>query len=85
METVAAISAALKVHLNVGQSITINTSSVFFFMETLLMKSLSNKLIQLAGNAQIHFPSHFNSTMNNNSNMSLSLRVSFSYVIFIII
>ena len=76
-ETLSLITAALNVHLNIGQNTIMNTSSVFVSLETASMASLSNKLIQQVGNAEIRLPSIFNSTLN--SNRSVSLRVSTRY------
>ena len=71
IETMSLLTNALKIHLNLGQNSTMNTSSVFMSLETLSMDSLHNKIIRPLGNAQIHLPENFqvNST-------GISLRVS---------
>ncbi|CAF4233203.1 unnamed protein product, partial [Adineta steineri] len=70
-ETSSLLTSALHINLNIGQSLTINTSSIFLSLETISIESLSNKIIQQIGNAQIHFPSNFNSTINHNQIVSL--------------
>jgi len=72
-ETISLITSALNIHLNIGQNSTMNTSSVFLSIETTSITSLSNKIIQQVGNAQIHIPSSF--TLSTNNNTSISLRV----------
>ncbi len=74
-ETLSSITAALNIQLNIGQSMTMNTTSVFVSLETASIASLSSKLMQQVGNAQIRLPSVFNSTINNTA--SVSVRVSF--------
>jgi hypothetical protein len=80
-ETVSLLTSALNIHLNIGQNQTINTSSVFMSLETISVESLSNKLIQPIGNAQISLPSNINSNMNNDQ--TISLRVCFCLLMFI--
>jgi hypothetical protein len=68
------IISALNIYLNIGQNLTMNTSSVFMSLETTSISSLPNKLIQQVGNAQIRMPSHFTLSTNNSSS-SISVRV----------
>jgi hypothetical protein len=82
-ETLSSITAALSIQLNLGQSMMMNTTSVFVSFETASMGSLSNKLIQQVGNAQIRLPSTFDSAINYTA--SVSVRVSFFPFIFITI
>jgi hypothetical protein len=70
IETISLLTAALHIHLNIGQNFTINTSSVFMSLETTSMESLSNKLIQQIENTQIHLPSTIN---QNNSIVSIQV------------
>jgi hypothetical protein len=72
-ETISLITSALNIHLNIGQNFTMNTSSVFLSIETTSITSLSNKIIQQVGDAQMHIPSSFN--LSTNDNTSISLRV----------
>ena len=65
------LSSALNTHLNIGQKSIINTPNVYMSMETISMNKLSNKNIQQVGSAQIQLPSQFNSSLNNNSTLSL--------------
>ena len=62
-ETISLLTSALNIHLNIGQNLTMNTSSIFMSLETISIESLSNKFIQPIGNAQIHIPSNFNSNI----------------------
>jgi hypothetical protein len=78
-ETLSSITTALNVHLNIGQSMVMNTTEVFVSMETASIASLSNKLIQQVGNSQIRIPSIFNSSLNNNASVSLQVS-SFYYL-----
>ena len=73
-ETMTAITAALKVHLNVGQNMTVNTTAVFVSWEMGLKTSLINKTIHPFDNAQIRLPSTLNSNLSGND--VFSLRVS---------
>ncbi|CAF4628727.1 unnamed protein product, partial [Rotaria socialis] len=45
-QTISLISSALNIHLNLGQILTVNTSSIFMSMETISVGSLSNKSIE---------------------------------------
>ena len=73
-ETLSSITAALSIHLNMGQNLTMNTSSVFVSLETAPTQSLSNKVISQVGNAQIRMPSMIN--FKTDENCSVSFRVS---------
>jgi hypothetical protein len=73
-ETLSSITAALNIHLNIGQNTIMNTSAVFVSLETASISSLPSKLIQQVGNAEIRLPSIFNSILNSKG--SVSLRVS---------
>jgi hypothetical protein len=75
------ISSTLNIQINVGQNSSMNTSEVLMSMETLSSKSLSNKIIQQVGNAQIHLPSNFN--LNNNGTVSLRVRVCSFFFFFV--
>jgi hypothetical protein len=76
-ETISLMTNTLRIHLNIGQQLTINSSSVFLSDETTSISSLSNKLIQQIGDAQIRIPSSFSLTTDDNS--AISLRVCFSH------
>jgi hypothetical protein len=73
-ETISLLTSALNIHLNIRQSLTMNTSSVFMSLETISINSLSNKVIQQVGNAQIYLPSNI-----TNDDQTVSLRVCFLY------
>ena len=73
--TLALLTDTLTIHLNVGQTMTMNTSSVFMTTETLTVQSLSQRTIRQPGNAQIQLPSTIQ--VNSTGNSPLSLRVRF--------
>ncbi|CAF4649449.1 unnamed protein product [Rotaria socialis] len=70
-ETMVAITTALKVHLNIHQSITVNTTAVFASWETALKTSLFNKTIQPFDSAKIHLPLTLNSNLSDSEVVSL--------------
>ncbi len=74
-ELISLLTSTLNIHINIGQNLTINTSSAFMSLATVSISSLSNKQIQQVGNAQVRIPSNFNSNISNSS--TVSLRVSF--------
>ncbi|CAF1341570.1 unnamed protein product [Adineta ricciae] len=92
-ETHSLLTKILQAHINIGQNCTINTSALFLSLETISVASLSNKLVQLTENAQVHLPSSLtkiNSTtisirsliqplaITDQSNTNLSRSLSFS-------
>ena len=74
-ETASLLTLALNNHLNIGQNITMNTSSIFMSIETFPIESLANKRLEPIRNVQITLPSTFNT--NFTSNRTVSLRVCF--------
>jgi hypothetical protein len=78
IETTSLMTNALHIHLNIGQKLTINSSSVFLSVETISISSLSNKLIQQIGDAQIRIPSSFSLATDDKS--AISLRVCFYHL-----
>ena len=70
----SSITAALRIHLNVGQNLIMNVSSAFVSMETASVESLPNRVIEQVGGAQIRMPANF--TMTVPIKRSVSLRVS---------
>ena len=74
--TLSLLTTALNVHLNMGQNLTMNTSSLFMTLETISIESLAQRTVQQPGNAHIQIPSsiQFNSTKHT----SVSLRVRLS-------
>lgn len=73
------VTSSLNIHLNIGQNLFINTSEAFMSLETVSTQSLSNRIIKQLGNAEFHIPS--NLTFNKTNNFSVSLRVSYSFLI----
>ncbi|CAF1138200.1 unnamed protein product [Rotaria magnacalcarata] len=70
--TLELIAATLKVHLNEGQHMTINASTVFAAWESASLDSLLNKTIVPFENAQIHLPTTL--SLNLSSSKRISLR-----------
>jgi hypothetical protein len=77
-KTRSLITSALNIHLNIGQNMTMNLSSVFMSLERISFQSLTNKLINQIENAQIYIPSNFHSNLNDNK--PVSLRVCFYFI-----
>ena len=74
-DTFAFVSAALNIHLNIGQNTTINTSSVFVTMETASPNALASRVLEPMAGAQIRLPSTLQVNTTDNAS-SVSLRVS---------
>ena len=55
--TLNLLTNALKVHLNVGQNITINTSAIFMSLETLSIAALSRRTVYQTEGAHMQLPS----------------------------
>ena len=72
------ITATLQIHLNLGQSLSINASSVFFTMETTPIQSLADRRLNEQGEAAIHFPTA-DFTISQNTTDRLYIRVSLSF------
>ena len=64
-------TSALNAHLNIGQNLTMSSSSIFVSLETRTLESISNQSIQQMGKGRIRIPSNFNSTLNKNQTISL--------------
>ncbi|CAF4464255.1 unnamed protein product [Rotaria socialis] len=69
--TLESIAATLKVHLNEGQHMTINTPAVFTAWEAAPRDSLLNKTIVPFENAQIRLPTTLNLNLNSSERISL--------------
>jgi hypothetical protein len=69
------IANALSVHLNIEQSLIIDTASVIFSLQRITINTLSNKTIQLNGNTQIRFPSTINLNLSQDSSVLLQVRL----------
>ena len=66
------ITSTLNIHLNLGQQFLINTSQIFFTLETLSIESLRNKTIEQPENAQFEIPRNF--TLDTTTNSSILLQ-----------
>ena len=73
------LSAALNIHLNVGQNQTINTSSVFMSFQTVSSRSLSERSIEGGGNTRVDLPSNLSLTIADDQTMSLRVGLSFFF------
>ncbi|CAF1016276.1 unnamed protein product [Rotaria sordida] len=69
--TFALITTILKIHLNIGQNMSMNSTSLLINIETTTIESLSNKIVKQVGQAQIHIPSNFESNIPKNTTISL--------------
>ena len=67
------LTSALKIHLNVGQNVTMNTSSLFMSVETVTVEALSTRTVYQSGGARIQMPRTLRLDPNNQT--SISLRV----------
>ena len=70
-EIIFLITSMLNIHLNIEQSLIINTSQVFMSLQTTAFQSLSNQIL----NGQIKLPRNISSNINNQE--KISVRVSF--------
>lgn len=71
-QTISNITDIMKIHLNIGQNMTMRSTAGFMSLETAMIGLLPNKLIELDENAQISMPR----ISNLNDNTSVLLRVS---------
>ena len=69
-ETMALLTDALKPHLNIGQNLTINTSSVILSLGSASIGALSNGTLRLAGGGRMHLPQNFNSNLSEHTRVS---------------
>ena len=76
-ETIAALTSALNIHLNIKQNFTLNSSSIFVLLKTVSFDSLSNDTIEPLQDAKIHLPSNLNSNSTGSIRVSL-FPISFS-------
>ena len=76
--TLGLLTKALNVHLNMGQNMTMNTSSVFMSLETVSIRSLGNRVLHQSGDARIQIPSTLQMGPNNHTSVSLRVRLSTS-------
>jgi len=58
-EIISSITSAFNIHLNINQSIEINTNSVYLSLEKRTKTFLSNRL----NSTKIYFPSNINHTI----------------------
>ena len=74
--TLALLTDALNIHLNVGQNLTMNSSSLFMSLATVSVHSLSNRVLQQPGRGQIQIPSTLRVDSSNQTTISLRVRVN---------
>ena len=63
--TLNLLTSALKVHLNVGQNITINTSAIFISLDSLSLSALSRRTVYQTEGAHMQLPSIMQIHVNN--------------------
>jgi hypothetical protein len=68
------LTNALSIHLNIEQSMIINTSSIIMFLKKMTIDTLSNQIIQLNDNTQIFFPNNLNLNLTTNSTILLRVK-----------
>jgi hypothetical protein len=68
------LTNALNIHLNIEQSMIINTSSIIMFLKKMTTDTLSNQIIQLNDNTQIFFPKNLNLNLTTNSTILLRVK-----------
>ena len=74
-DTLALLTAALRIHVNIGQRQVVNTSAVFVSLETVSAHALVNRSVNQIGHSHIRLPPrlHLNNTTDDDT---ISLRVS---------
>ena len=68
------ISRALNSHMNINQSITVNTSSMIMSLEKVPLETLPNKTISLTSYASIKLPSKIQFNLNDNSSVIMRVK-----------
>ena len=81
-EVSSLLTEAMNIHLNVEQDFLVNTSNVFFSLQTLEIVSLLGKDISSLDNARVRFPSSWNLSLPEHSTGSLRVRSFFSSLSF---
>ena len=71
-EVFSLVTKALKIHLNLDKSFKLNSSAVFFTLETVKMESLVGKEIRSVGDARLRLPFR---SLDGNDTRHYSLRV----------
>jgi hypothetical protein len=69
--TIDSLTAALNLHLNVGQKSMLNTSSLFLSLETMSVSSLMDRLMQPIGQVRLRLPGQLSSSIDLNRVVSL--------------
>ena len=80
-ETLTLLTAALIIHLNINQNLSMNTSSIIMFLERISIESLSNKLIEQNQNALIQMPMNFQLNSTENTFIAFRVRLFIRYVL----
>jgi hypothetical protein len=68
------LTNALNIHLNIEQSMIINTSSIIMFLKKTTIDTLSNQMIRLNDNTQIFFSKDLNLNLTTNSTILLRVK-----------
>ena len=80
--TLSLLTNALKVHLNVGQNMTINASSIFMSLESLTTPALSRKTVYQPESGRIQLPSTIRVGSSNYTSILLRVRFFSSLLFF---
>ena len=81
-EVSSLLSKSLKIHLNLEQQFTLNTSNVFMSIETLKIESILGKEIPSVGEARLRLPSIWNLSLVEHQRGSLKVR---SFVLLLLV
>jgi len=77
------ITNTLNLHLNVEQTMPINTSSIIISLKKISSNTLSNQTIDLNDKTQIFLPEDL--YLNSTNNSTISFRVRFSKYIYLLL
>ena len=69
------LTNAMKIHLNLEQTLEMNTSTLFVRLETVKNDSFEGKQIQTIGEARLRFPNQYLRIKNDDLDQYYSLRV----------
>jgi hypothetical protein len=72
--TLALLTDALHIHLNVGQNMTMDTPRLFMSLETVTAQSLSRRTLRQPDQAHIQLPPTLQLTPSNQTTLSLRVR-----------
>ena len=68
------ITSALNIHLNIEQSVILNTSSIIKTLKKMMVNTYSNQTIELSNNTKISIPDNLHFNLSENSTILLRVR-----------